>query len=289
MQSHPAPRYRSVAAIKPLALAVLFATGLASVTAHADVLFSYGFPAPKANLATDGWTLTGEGPDRGFDILTDTTYGSDTSSLLFYKKPSQTNAALFAASHAFTSTSFTNNTLSVTFDAGWRWAGPNETSSAFQVALLDASGNGYAFINRRTSAANSVGWAQVTSGNLVGLTYTLTSGVNTGQNGYGDSGGSTDGTALKPFTITRDTSGNWSFASTAWTGGSLSFNSTTTTSFSEITFFQDNVNTGNQEFWLTIDNVAVNATAIPEPSTWAMLVGSLAGVAVLAQRRRHAA
>lgn len=88
------------------------------------------------------------------------------------------------------------------------------------------------------------------------------------------------GGVLKNYTFPL---GGATHANLGWVGHSFNF---TATSSSELLSFGPNGDAGGA-FGPVLDNVSVSA-AVPEPSTWAMMLIGFGGLAMMARRRRRA-
>lgn len=117
--------------------------------------------------------------------------------------------------------------LVLTFEAGYGW-GAKDHSQGFQVWLLDAQGNGYAFGVARANATWGAQWAPVTKYSVKDPMNWAPAAIDTTQAAVVDGGG------LRAFTVTRDAGGKWSFAGAGWGGGPLTFTDDTTRVFSQV-------------------------------------------------------
>ena len=117
--------------------------------------------------------------------------------------------------------------LTLTFDAGYGWGKATHTQS-FQIMLVDADGNGYAFDVHRAKATWGAQWAVVTKYGYSEPMQWASAPIDTTQEAV------VNGAGLRTFTITRDGAGNWTFDGGGWTGGPLKFSDTTTASFSQV-------------------------------------------------------
>jgi len=235
-------------------------------------LINSTFP-DTSTLADQGWvdSYSATNPDAQW-ALTQWTGNSAVG----YRNPLNSTPIPYAyLTNTFGTTDFSSHDLTLTFDLGWRYGVANDTTASFEVALVDDAGNGYIFIDRRTTGTKAIGWRKMTAGNYE-------------DGGFSDLGtASSDSTQvageMKTLTIGRTTSGEWTISLSGWSGSeSLSFTDTTTTTFSTLVLMQRSG--ANQDLHVTFDNVSL--TSIPEPSDFALGAACFSLVAVWAVRRR---
>jgi hypothetical protein len=120
--------------------------------------------------------------------------------------------------------------LTLTFDGGYGWGAKNH-SQGLNIMILDDAGNGYLFNVSRANADWGAQWNTVENFATNGQTKPASTKIDTTQKAVVDGGG------LRTFVITRDAEGNWSFNSTDWVGGPMTFTEKTFTSFSQVVLF----------------------------------------------------
>jgi hypothetical protein len=175
--------------------------------------------------------------------------------------------------------------LTLDFDAGWLRVGAGgDSTTALGVELLDSNGNGYAFEDHNADAAFGAGWALVTDYTIGSFNF---SDIDTAQSGLAGGG------SLEGFTITRDANGDFTWTSSAFSDGpasngntptdELTFTDTTTTSFDQLALLgPPNVNNYGGPVY---NDIVLDATVAPEPSTVALMMMGLGGLVVLGLRK----
>jgi hypothetical protein len=128
------------------------------------------------------------------------------------------------------------DSLTLSFDGGWGWGAPGQSSDDLNVMLLDDDGNGYIFHAHRVKDKWAAQWGVVTKYVIpASLTWSPDVIDNT-QASIMDNGG------LKTYTIKRDKFGAWQFSRSDWPAPfSFSEPSVTTSTFSQVVL----VGTGN--------------------------------------------
>jgi len=119
------------------------------------------------------------------------------------------------------------DTMILKFDAGYGWGDAGHVQ-VVGVELLDADGNGYVFTQNRAKATWGAQWDVVTKYAHGAQLHWAPEEIDTTQKAVMDGGG------LRTFTITRDSSGNWTFDGTGWVGGPLKFTDKTYSTFSQV-------------------------------------------------------
>ena len=188
--------------------------------AKAGEVFSTDFS--KGTFDALGWTVKGD--------WTIADYGADKPGLANNPGPVAKFPAKGTTDGTLTKTFGTianPSSLTLTFDAGYGW-GAKDHSQSLQVMLLDADGNGYVFDIHRANMTWGAQWAPVAKYVHSDTLNWAPAAIDTTQPAVVNGGG------LRTFTITRDSSGKWTFDSAGWTGGPLIFTDTTTSSFSQV-------------------------------------------------------
>jgi len=203
----------------------LFAAGFLILMAtassmNADDIFNSDFS--KGTIDALGWKAKGD-----WSILD---YGDKKPGLANNPGPVAVFAAKGKTAGTLTKTfpPIANpSSLTLTFDGGFGW-GNKAHVQAFDIMLLDADGNGYVFDVHRANATWGAQWANVSKyGYNTPMTWAAGK-IDTTQDAVVNGGG------LRTFTITRDSSGKFTFNGAGWTGGPLSFTDTTVTTFSQV-------------------------------------------------------
>ena len=121
------------------------------------------------------------------------------------------------------------DSMTLTFDAGWGWGAPAQTSDELNVMILDETGNGYVFHFHRAKEKWGAQWGVVTK-YVRPKDLTWSSDVVDGTQGS-----VMDSAGLKSFTISRDSHGAWRMGRNDWTAPfAFSEPSITTSTFSQV-------------------------------------------------------
>lgn len=246
-------------------------------SAHAAIVlndtFDIGAPATTGDEAVDPLDTTWVF-DRGGISVVDDTAGLGTGNALQLTSSDQT---FLGTSGGFTPTTLTQTGDSLTLSLDFRAIGGSlsNNASGLRFGLSDtvANLNTYAFVYGTGTSAG---------GNVLYYPNSIAGGSgSTGLSAVGTDSSINDNTAHNlVFTITRTDTG-LDFSATI--DGTNTFTASDTSSNVFYDFSRVVLNTGNTTTDLRYDNVQVEFTPVPEPSSLALI--GLGGLCIFARRR----
>lgn len=257
--------------IRNSAIAMLTCLAASVSISQADVIFSQDFSA-----LNDGDAITFE--NSGFTpAFTGGVQGTWTKQTANGMSTADFAGASDGNSGGTLTTSFTPivGAFNLTLNGGWLYGNPNSGSNSLSIAILDGSGNGYAFTDIR---GNGYQYALITGYNYSSASYISVAG-NTTQTAVAAGG------TLEGLTLTRSATGDFTFKLDNQPDGTgVAFTDLTTTTFSQFAIIQSAGGENSVQNFYT--NITLNT--VPEPSTLAVLGLGIAVMLITLQRRRRA-